>query len=299
MRDAAARARSMNRSSTPAQASSSNGRFSSGDQQLNDLLSRQRPSSRTSIRPSSRTGARASLAPSRSQLPSIRSSRDLASRATPTPRRSVAATKDQLLNISASKSMIGDMFGKMQALEKRLADSRNGMSVDARSAIPRPSSRLGASIGNTSVNLTPRRSMDLRRDEFSPPSSIPVPLGRPSSRRPSSRLSSAYSGTHIPSSVRSQTPTLESGANLDFLDQDPSKVRRRSHLSMATASEAMAAGNMSQITRPRGSTLTSRITDPLRKSINPGSGRPAPPISFKASIAASSVRQRSSSTAPN
>lgn len=292
MRDAA-KARSSNRSSTPARPSSSNGRFSSDDHQLNDLLARQRPSSRTSLRPSSRTGTRPSMAASRAALPSIRSSRDLASRATLTPRRSIV-TKDPSLNVSASKSIIGDMFARMRALEQRLADSRSGVVInDTSSAIPRPSSRLGGSIGNTSVNLTPRRSMDLRRDEFSPPSSIPVPQGRPSSRRPSSRLSSAYNGTHIPSSIRSQTPALDTGTNLDFLDQDPSKVRRRSHL-MATET-----GNLSQITRPRGSTLTTRIADPLRKSINPGSGRPAPPISFKASIVSSGVRQRSSSTAPS
>jgi hypothetical protein len=95
------------------------------------------------------------------------------------PRTSTATTRDRDPP-SSSKSMIGDMFARMRALEKRLADTRNGVAInDVSSAIPRPSSRLGSSIGpggNTSVNLTPRRSIDVRRDDAGTPSSIPVPM---------------------------------------------------------------------------------------------------------------------------
>lgn len=223
------------------------------------------------------------------------------------PRTTTAITRDRNPP-SSSKSMIGDMFARMRALEKRLADTRNGVAInDVSSAIPRPASRLGSSIGpggNTSVNLTPRRSIDIRRDDAGTPSSIPVPLNKSTSRRPTSRLSTAagYEGSsHMPSSLRCQTPTMESGATLEFLDQDPSKLRRRSNLSMAAATEAMASGSISQSSRPRGSTLTIgggfRSGESLRKSANPGTGRPAPPISWKPGMSVN--RQRSSSTGSN
>ena len=201
-----------------------------------------------------------------------------------------------------SKSMIGDMFKRMRALEKRLADTRNGMAVnDLQSAIPRPSSRLSSSIGpgGGGANLTPRKSIDSRRDDVGTPSSIPVPLSKSTStRRPTSRLSMASGAdmSHLPSSARCQTPTMEH-ATLDFLDQDPSKLRRRSHLAMPTG--AAVPPSVSS-TRPRGSTVTASghpvRTDPLRKSVHPGTGRPAPPVSWRPS---QSSRPRSSSIGSN
>lgn len=216
-----------------------------------------------------------------------------------------SSTRDQP---GTSKSMIGDMFARMRALEKRLADTRNGVAInDVQSAIPRPSSRLGSSIGpgSNTVNLTPRRSIDTRREDTATPSSIPVPLYKStSSRRPVSRLSSAagLDQNHLPSSLRCQTPTMDNGAaTLEFLDQDPSKIRRRSNLSTATTSiDPNVTGTFSQ-SRPRGSTLTmggfARTGESLRKSANPGTGKPAPPISWKPGQSVS--RLRSTSIGPN
>lgn len=218
------------------------------------------------------------------------------------PRHTTTSSRDQP---GTSKSMIGDMFARMRALEKRLADTRNGVAInDTQSAIPRPSSRLGSSVGpgSASVNFTPRRSIDTRRDDIGTPSSIPVPLNKSISRRPASRLSSAagVDQNHIPSSLRCQTPTMDNGGALEFLDQDPSKLRRRSNLSMAAASTDSSVTGNSQ-SRPRGSTLTmggfARTGESLRKSANPGTGKPAPPISWKPGQSVS--RLRGSSTGPN
>ncbi|UZJ56433.1 hypothetical protein CBS101457_005753 [Exobasidium rhododendri] len=378
LRDSLSANRPMTRMSTPAGPSSSNGRSSVDELQLNDLMSRQRPSSRSnglySGRPPSRSSAKHSPPTPRSALPSSNilpnatqkrfssstriglsshtrtdsreakaaldgalsphlinspSSTSLRARQSPGPgslRTGVRANprfastsltpRDQ--QPGGSKFMIGDMFQRMRALEKRLADTRNGLAInDVQSAIPRPSSRLSSSIGpgGGAGNgiFTPRKSMNESRrgDDHGTPSSIPVPLSKSTSRPPHSRLSMAAAGGagvdttihHYPSSIRCQTPTLESGATLDFLDQDPSKLRRRSHLAMVASTNNPSALGQSSGSggRPRGSTLTQGAghpsrTDSFRRSVYPVNGRTAVTLAPSSKAGQPSDRPRSSSS---
>lgn len=254
---------------------------------------------------------------------SIGLSRSTASGAVPSRRSTLAPS---------SKGQQGASMKRMAGLLQNLRDlqatvqsaTRTAPPDGGASAIPRPASRMSSSIGpkdGSPVVATPRRSVIGRSEEQSTPSAIPIPangLSRSTSQRPPSRLSMpASSNGYIPPSVRAQTPNLEHyNGSLDFLDQDPAQTqtqyKRRSHLSTLASSTSINAqssmgGGASQFstsTRPRGSTLSihnpmgaaSRREDPLRKTIQPRTGKPAPPpVSLRQTI----NRPRSSSVGSN
>lgn len=165
------------------------------------------------------------------------------SRALRTPRTTVRPGSAGVAG-GASRKMMKDLLGNMSALQDRLhratafAPSPIAQSDPDRSALPRPSSRMGASVSGTPANR-PRPSFDGR-------SSIPVASGglNRSLRRPTSRLSmgpsrgglvgldddspeGADQDRHLPS--RSMTPTMYT-------------ARARAHPNISTAATGLSRG---------------------------------------------------------
>lgn len=239
-------------------------------------------------------------------------------------RRSTLAPSTRGGQQGASMKRMAGLLQNLRDLQATVQSATRTAPPDGgASAIPRPASRMSSSIGpkdGSPVSATPRRSVIGRTDDQFTPSAIPVPangLSRSTSQRPPSRLSMPASNGYIPPSVRAQTPNLEHyNGSLDFLDQDPAQTqaqyRRRSHLSTlasstninAQSSGGGGASHLSSSTRPRGSTISSnsnfsgasRKDDPLRKTIQPRTGKPAPPpVSLRQTI----NRPRSSSVGSN
>lgn len=327
LRDRLASGHPSTRAETPVMAS--NKRFSTTDVA-------QRPLSRLSDRPPSRTtshfsqatkaksviGRTSVSAHARRDSSDIRATMNESPSMVSSPSQTALRARQSLSGrptssrASRANATRGSSMAKMAGLLQNLRDLQATVHTatrisqpDVSSAIPRPSSRLSSSIGPSS---TPRRYVEPRHDDTASPSSIPVPssgLSRSRSERPSSRLSMAHASadsrrdyTSIPSSIRSQTPTFEH-ASLDFLEQDPAKLRRRSQQTIMS-SVGNTSLSASTVSRPRGSTVTSTSNplrkshaeegslSALRKSINPRTGRPAPPPSFRTMTL---TRQRSGS----
>lgn len=299
------------------------------------------------------------------------SSHTLRARQSISARPSMARTTNRAAPSAARNP--GSSMQKMAGLLQNLRDlqatvqSATRITADVPSAIPRPSSRMSSA---STVAATPRRSTyESRRDDYVSPSAIPMPSSglsrststrpssrlsmserpgsrmgmqeRPSSRmgmqeRPSSRLSNterAPGSSHLPSSIRAQTPTFEH-ATLEFLEHDPSKLKRRSQQSVMgassmanTASSDTSHRSYGSIGRPRGASIASSLRDghhyvssrpstttttsntshvgsredhiastlqSLRKSTHPRTGKPVPPPSSTARFPALS-RPRSGS----
>lgn len=253
---------------------------------------------------------------------SVGLSRSTAAGAMPS-RRSTLAPSSRGQQGASMKRMAG-LLQNLRDLQATVQSATRTAPPDGgASAIPRPASRMSSSIGpkdGSPVAATPRRSVIGRSEDQSTPSAIPIPangLSRSTSQRPPSRLSMPASNGYIPPSVRAQTPNLEHyNGSLDFLDQDPAQTqtqyRRRSNLSTLASSTSInaqssiggGASHLAASARPRGSTLSihnpmgasNRKDDPLRKSIQPRTGKPAPPpVSLRQTI----NRPRSSSVGSN
>lgn len=255
---------------------------------------------------------------------SVGLSRSTVAGAVPSRRTTLAPSSRGQQQGSSMKKMAG-LLQNLRELQATVQTATRSAPPDGgASAIPRPASRMSSSIGpkdGSPVASTPRRSIIGRSNEDqSTPSAIPLPangLSRSTSQRPPSRLSMPASNGYVPPSVRAQTPNLEHyNGSLDFLDQDPAQTqtqyRRRSNLSTLASStninaQSFVGGGASHLaasTRPRGSTLSnhnpmgaaSRRDDPLRKTIQPRTGKPVPPpVSLRQTI----NRPRSSSVGSN
>ena len=103
-----------------------------------------------------------------------------------TPRQSIQPRTPRPVPppMASSRKIFQEMYTKMQSLESRISSARTPSVSTERSAIPRPSSRLGASQGlnESPHSFRPRASIDAN----STLSSIPVPrnsLSKSTSRR--------------------------------------------------------------------------------------------------------------------
>ncbi|CEH17631.1 LIS1-interacting protein NUDE [Ceraceosorus bombacis] len=187
---------------------------------------------------------------------------------------------------SSSKGMMQAMQARMKALDSRISSARNMSKVAPaseldRSAIPRPSSRLGESRGPGGLSSpgpyttpapvrTSRASFDGRGSQ----SGIPVPptgLSKSTARRPGSRLSQAPGGSAadsppqhtipLPRSITPlQRPSSQSGHNhnndLDLLNSAPeAKTPPGTAARVRRVSTTTRPGGASASIRPRGSTL--------------------------------------------